>query len=121
MGNVSFDARQGRTKILLVWLNELLAAQAENNYNKWLKCLYSIYYACQPYVKEKDAATIKKLLLEAEEGVNTFSTNTSRVDYRFAKKKLDNLTEQSLRTFRDQFMTMNSEEDDEWNPDDFEK
>ena len=115
---ITFDARQGRTKLLLYWLGELTLAQAQNNYVGWVNSLKSLYYMCFSFVEKKDAISVKLAINKAEVVVNLHNSKR-KISDSIIRKELDLATELALTKFKDQFM-QTSDGDEDFNLEDFD-
>ena len=116
---ITFDARQGRTKLLLFWLGNLSIAQGEHNYNTWLNCLKSLYYICFAFVKEAEAKEVKALIVRCENKLKMYN-NKRNISDSIIMSSLDEATEKLMLVFKDQFMQTTSEESGEFDPTKFD-
>ena len=106
---ITFDARQGRAKLLLLWLFQLSQAQSNNDYNGWLKSLKSLYYLCFAYVKNDVAENVKEEMVKTEKILQYYNQKKYVTDQMLINS-LDKLTELSLMAYKDQFMQTTSKE-----------
>lgn len=116
-GKPSYDARQGRSKLLLDCLNKLLYCQQTDEYNMWLKYLRNIYYICSPYKIDSDQK-IKKEIEHTTKLINIYYSQIGMLNSNIVFKKLNDLTEIVLITYKDQFMITTDESNDEFKEDD---
>ena len=111
---VSFDARQGRTKIMLYWLYELTMAQAQEDIKKWMKCLRSLYIVCSPFIKRDKAAELRKEIKNVNNNIKLCLNRSINIDVAIAVDGLEDLTDKMLLYFKDQFMKTEDTESEEF-------
>ena len=110
-GSIPFDARQGRSKLLLNLTIAVLNSYNTNDYGNQLKGLRSIHYLCFAYVQSNDSEKVKAALNELSAYINN-----KHVPREFIINKLDELMELIFSTYKDQFMQLMAKTDDEYDP-----
>lgn len=108
---ISWDARQGRSKLLMNILVNAINASTVHDYRNWLKSLIGIHWLCFPYIKKSEAEKVKAEIETCENWVNVRGNH----DY-ILKVKLTELTELIMSTYKSQFMQVHEEESLEFDP-----
>ena len=116
--NISFDARQGRVKLLLYWLTQLSVAQANAEHSKWVQSLNSLHTLCMAYVPEDERKKVREAIRSAENMVALYSKN--KISQTLLIKSLEKANEECLIIYKDQFMTTTSKEEGEFDPTKFD-
>jgi hypothetical protein len=102
--NISWDARQGRSKLLLNLLIMVINSSNSDDYSSWIRGLRSIHWICFPYVKKQEADKIKESIEECENWI--CQKGISQI---IPRQKLNELMESIMFTYRNQFMQTTEE------------
>ena len=108
---ISWDARQGRSKLLLNILTITLNYRQMEDYNNWLKSLQNLHWLCFSYVKKSDSEKVKTKIAEIFHHIQQGRYNNALVKHRLCE-----LTELILYTYRNQFMQVQVEDESDFNP-----
>jgi hypothetical protein len=109
---ISWDARQGRSKVLLNLLIAAINQANTDNYSAWLRSLKAIHWLCSPYVKATESDKIRAKLVSINHWLN--QKGTSRM---IISCKLDELMEDVMTVYRNQFMQSQEDNSDKtFNP-----
>jgi len=107
-----WDARQGRSKLLLNILVAVINSYTINDYNNCIKSLRYIHWVCFSYVKKTEADKVKAEIEKVEQWINQRQAN-----YNIIRSTLNELIELMMFTYRSQFMQVQAEEETEFDVD----
>lgn len=115
MGNsgIAWDARQGRSKLLLNLLTAALNSYSVGDYGTWIRSLRSIHWVCFPYVNENKSKPVKEQLDVVDNNIRLKGFNPETM-----RNQMYDLMEKLMGAYKNQFMQVQEDDDKPFNADD---